>query len=546
MKTALPWFVALLAACGNPGSDEPTPWTDARASALSTEHGSAATASDEPAPPEPEPSALLDMIIDCGAVIPKVSGEYVLSDVSQLAAIESTGCNYLDGNLRVAFTVPLVPSSQRHLFSPPSIKQITGRILQGSRFGRGSTQWVHFTGLERVGSIEAYKEQGCGYPALTQAGAIRMDDALDCQFPALRSVADLSIKKAKAVSGFNALTSVPSLRIEGDRVNITGFQSLAAAGGVTLSAGKAASDNWTGSFKMLARVDEISAERIDFRSVSLPKLSQVTGNAVFRSSQSAQRALKSVTEVGGSLTVHESGAFSDLFHEGPAALQRVGGTMDLQVGRGWLQGYKGLKTVGGMLSVSGIQYDMDAFANLTSTGGLSLSGMAADIAGFDKLTTVSGPLRIRNSESASLVGSLRTFARLTEVQGDVDLILGCDAQEAFVQLRTISGKLRYDRVTVGRIATATPALFPALEQVGGALSTSNLDDGFNALTRIGGTLSILKVPRYLGPGRIRGYRKLSTVAGDLVIDKEVTAHGPDSSQRLLDQLVGFTGRVILL
>ena len=29
------------------------------------------------------------MIIDCSAVIPKVSGEYVLSDVSQLAAIES-------------------------------------------------------------------------------------------------------------------------------------------------------------------------------------------------------------------------------------------------------------------------------------------------------------------------------------------------------------------------------------------------------------------------------------------------------------------------
>lgn len=99
---------------------------------------------------------------------------------------------------------------------------------------------------------------------------------------------------------------------------------------------------------------------------------------------------------------------------------------------------------------------------------------------------------------------------------------------------------------VGRVSAATPALFRALEHVGGALSTRNLDDGINALTRSAGTLSILNVPRNLGPGSIRGYRKLSTVAGDLLIAKELTTHRPASGQHLLDQLVGFTDRVILL
>lgn len=547
MKTALPWVVALLAACGNSelaGPEDPSSFEAAHSLALLTDRTEEAQLV-ESAPSESAQASLLDTIIDCGTVIPKVGSEYVLSEVSQLEAIYNTGCNYLGGNLRVAFTVPLVSSAQRHLFSPPSIKQITGRILQGSSFGGGSTQWIHFVGLEQVGSIELYRNQGCVYPVLTTAGTIQMEDALDCQFAALRNVSVLTIKKAKSVTGFNALTSVPSLTIEGDTVNLTGFRSLATAQEVKLASGKGVSKNWTGSLKALALVDELSAERIDFRSFSLPKLVKVTGNATFRASQSVPLAIKALTEVGGSLTLHEDSSFADLFHEGPAALAKVGGSMDLQLGCGWLKGYKGLKTVGGVLSIGGVSTNIEAFANLTRTGGLSLSGLAVDITGFDKLTTVGGPLQINIRASASSVARLNALKFLTEVQGPVDLVLACDAGESFVKLRSVAGALRYDRPRVSRIYDATPALFPALEQVSGALSTSNLDDGFNAVTSVGGTLSILSVPRYLGPADLYGFRKVKTVAGDLVIDKEVTTHGPNSSQRLLDQLVGFTGRVIL-
>lgn len=532
MKTALPWCMALLVACGDPATallapgDEPTdPTADTAAVA----------------------QALTEAIIDCGAVIPRVGGEYVLSEIAQLEAIDSSGCNYLGGSLRVAFTVPLVPSAQRHLFSPPKLKHITGRILQGSSWGGGSTQWVHFVGLEQVGAIELHKGQACVYPVLTTAGRIAMDEALDCSFPALRSVSELQIDKASEISGFNALTSVQSLRISSDKLKLSGFRALTQAGGIKLSSSKLASKNWTGSLPALTQLDELDAERLDFFTFKLPKLSRVTGRASVRSSQYTALGLKSLVTVGGSLSVHEDASSPDILYEGPAALERVDGSMDLSVNGGWLNGYKGLKSVGGMLTVSvgGAYPSLDAFAKLETTGGLHIQGSPYEVRGFDKLTTINGPLWINHIDGVTARGGSYVLPALTEVKGSVDLQLGCNAGESFPKLRTIGGSLRHDRWKGGRCRYSMTAGLPALEQVGGELTAYNISDGYNALVRVGGTLSILSLTGSLNV-TLPGFRKVTTVSGDLVLDKDITTHGPDSSQRLLDQLVGFTGRVILM
>lgn len=534
MKTALPWCMALLVACGDPATDP------------------LATGSDPTEPSDPiedtaaVAQALTEAIIDCGAVIPRVGGEYVLSEIAQLEAIASSGCNYLGGNLRVAFTVPLVPSAQRHLFSPPKLKHITGRILQGSSWGGGSTQWVHFVGLEQVGAIELHKGQACVYPVLATAGRITMDEALDCSFPALRSVSDLQIEKASEISGFNALTSVQSLRIASDKLKLSGFRALTQAGGIKLSSSKLASKNWTGSLPALTQLDELDAERLDFFTFKLPKLSRVTGRASVRSSQYTALGLKTLVSVGGSLSVHEDASSPDFLYEGPAALERVDGSMDVSVNRGWLKGYKGLKSVGGTLTVfvGGAYPSLDAFAKLETTGGLHIKGTLSEVQGFSKLTTINGPLNISAIDSISGRGGVYPLPVLTEVKGSVDLQLGCSSSESFPKLRTVGGSFRIDRLKDGHCSRSMTANVPVLEQVGGELTAVNISDGFNALVRVGGTLSILSLADSLYV-TLPGFRKVTTVSGDLVLDKDITTHGPDSSQRLLDQLVGFTGRVIL-
>ena len=97
----------------------------------------------------------------------------------------------------------------------------------------------------------------------------------------------------------------------------------------------------------------------------------------------------------------------------------------------------------------------------------------------------------------------------------------------------------------GKYALLDP--FPALTTVLGDLETHYGSNGYSALTTVSGSLSVLDVLKESTTGMysIQGFRSVKTVGKDLILDKQAISFGPNGTQRLLDQLVGFTGRILL-
>lgn len=553
MKNVIPVVCALLSACGDVSEvdlvadpdQEAAAWNAASVTseAHSLTAGSAIDQHDAEA--ARAPAGLRGVGIDCGTVIPLTDGEYVLSELSHLEAIHRAGCNYFEGNVRIAFTVPLVPSAQRYLFSPASIKEITGRIVQRSKTGVNTTQYVLFTGLEKAGGFEAYRGQACPFPALITVGSIVLnDDSSKCPFPALTTANEIKFSKASTISGFNALTSVNVLSIEGSSVSLSGFKALTNAGNLALTSEVLRVGTWSGSFPVLASVASLKADRVDFKSLTIPKLQSILGDATFLNCNQSLGPLKALKTVGGSLSIDEDPPSYD-WHEGPATLTSVGGNLRLTLGHAEVKGYKALKTVGGLLSIVGSMGKISGFAALTTVNGLQIAGGTVGITGFPKLTTVQGGLSIKTTSSATSVERIDAFPVLTDVYGPLTLQVSADVDTSFPKLRKVHASFTYVQDRSSRLYATDPATFPALEEVAGQLATDNVPSSFNALLRVGGTLSILNVPGYLGYHTIPGYRKVNTVGGDLVLDKRVTQSGRDGTQRILDQLVGFTGKVIL-
>lgn len=555
MKRAAPIALALLSACGELPPTDASLETGQTLAALrdapAAETAAPSVAAWEAAMEDSEGDAAAYAAhpltgIDCGTVIPQTAGEYVLSEVSQLEALDRSGCTYFVGNVRVAFTVPLVPSAQRYLFSASKVTDITGQIVQRSRSGANSTQGMSFSGLQHVGSIEVHPGQTCHYQALTQAGTIVLHKSSSgCMFPALTHVTTLKMDEATTIRGFNALTSVSLIDIEGDAPSISGFKALANGGSIRLVTTGSKAGAWTGSFPALTTVTELEAERVSFKEFKLPKFTNTTGNLTLRRCDQSLAPLKAMTTIGRNLTIEEFPT-SYAWHEGPATLTEIGGSLNLNLGHTIVRGYDGLRSVGGPISIQGTMNDLAGFGALTEAGSVVISGGQETISGFAKLATVHGTLRIKTLGVHPYAQKIDAFPVLSEVKGAFELLIASDASTAFPKLRTVAGSFRYELDRGTRLYATSFARFPALESVGGALSTRAIADGFNTLLRVGGTLSILDVPSAgLGYYTIPGFRKVTTVGGDLVLDKRVTQYGRDGTQRLLDQLVGFTGKILL-
>ena len=152
-KKLLPVACVALSACGELPPDPQAPVDSPEPSAhVQPLTGEAPAAHVQPL--TDEESATLRAGGDCGLVIPMRDGEYVLSEVKQLEDIDLSGCSYFDGNVRVAFKVPLVPTAQRYLFDLANVKEVKGRILQRDKGDTVTTQLAMFTGLERAGQID--------------------------------------------------------------------------------------------------------------------------------------------------------------------------------------------------------------------------------------------------------------------------------------------------------------------------------------------------------------------------------------------------------
>ena len=115
--------------------------------------------------------------LDCAAVL----GTTVLREISQLEAIDASGCDSFSGDVQVAFTVPLVPSAQRPLFDVKNVKSVGGKISQTF-----TTQTVKFAGLEYAARIEMKPTDICAYNALQRAGTLQLEMKQTCPFPALQ------------------------------------------------------------------------------------------------------------------------------------------------------------------------------------------------------------------------------------------------------------------------------------------------------------------------------------------------------------------------
>lgn len=534
MKKFASIFVSVLAACGL----DPAAVPSAEISEITDDEQLAIA-------PRLTPRAELLTSIDCGTVIAMTDGEYLLNDIKQLEAIDSSACTYFAGNVRVAFTVPLVPTSQKYLFQPKSIRQVTGRIAQTGKTGP-TTQLVQFAGLERAGTIESRNGQACPYPVLQQAQTIWLEKAGNaCSFPALTDAEEITISGATQISGFNSLTRVGRLFISGGALSITGFKSLVNGGALNLAVDSSTANKWTGSFPALTTLLGLTMSRIDLTGFTLPKLVSVSNSIEFLGSKRYFAAIKMIKDIGGNLIVEEPIPYSDSTHIGPPNLETIGGNLTIKLGQGSASGYPKLQTIGGTLSVScpGHVSEIRDFDALTTVGHIIFNVDATSIRGFSKLTTVNGVLRIVTKESMGGT-TFDAFPLLTEIKGSVVLTQAGDIRTYFPILQTVGGDFNFKYDTISGSASGQ-CTFPKLESIGGTLASVRCTSGFNAVKTVGGSLSILDPAGYLGDYRLPGYKGVRSVGGDLILDKKFRVSGTEGMQRLLDQLTTLGGTVIL-
>lgn len=474
------------------------------------------------------PQALLGT--DCGTVVPMRDGAYELSDVSQLQALDTSGCSYFSGDVRVAFTVPLVPSSQRYLFELKNVVSISGAITQ-----HRTTQYVRFAGLESAGRIEVRAGGSCVYPALKTASTLALQQ--DCYFPSLESVSILTLDGVAAVTGFPKLQRAISVSVSGSgALDVTGFKALAQVDQLAL---KVPTNKITGSLPALQTVDHLSISDADLTGFSLPRLTGITLNLSQIRCRELARPFKALQTAGRWAVTALTGSQK---LTGPTTLVTLGSLdVDLGTNRFEIAGFSGLKTVSGSIVARGAgSLRISGFGELTTLGGMLLVAGTLGMEGFGKLAEIGGPLTIRTlQDSVYTDDRFSAFRALTAVKGAVELSLDDPESAAFPLLKTVDGDLSFREQE--RPARAVN-VFPKLETVAGTLTVENQAASFAALKRVDKTLKILDVPGSLGGKRIDGFRKLTVVGGDLVFDKNASTL---DTQRLLDRLVGFTGTVRL-
>ncbi|MFO0577478.1 MAG: hypothetical protein U1A78_26030 [Polyangia bacterium] len=467
---------------------------------------------------------------DCGTVVPLKDGAYELSDVSQLQAIDTSGCSYFSGDVRVAFTVPLVPSSQRYLFELKNVVAVSSAITQYR-----TTQTVRFAGLQSAGRIEVRAGGTCVYPALKTASALTLQQ--DCLFPALESVSSLTLDGVAAVTGFPKLQRAGSVSVSGSgALDIKGFKALAQVDQLAL---KVPTSKITGSFPALQTVEQLSISDADLTGFSLPKLTAVTRSLSQVRCRELSRPFK-VLQTAGHWAVTASASSQKL--AGPATLITLGSLdVDLGTNRLELSGFSGLKTVSGGIAARGSgNLRVSGFGELTSLGAMLIVASTLGMEGFNKLAEIGGPLTIRTLQDSVYTDDRFTaFRALTDIMGAVELSLDDPESAAFPLLKSVGGDLSFRELE--RPARAAN-VFPLLETVAGSLTVENQAASFAALKRVDKTLKILDVPGSLSGKRIDGFRKLTVVGGDLVIDKNAELR---DAQRILDRLVGFAGTVRL-
>lgn len=491
----------------------------------------------EPAPqglhdPHGVPGTVAQALLgtDCGALVPSKDGAFELSEISHLEAIDASGCSYFSGNVRVAFTVPLVPSSQRYLFQLKNVVAVTGTITQ-----HNTTQSVGFTGLESVARIEVRKGGVCHYGALKHASSLALQQ--DCSFPALESVGILTMDGVTAITGFAKLQRATGISLASSgALDIKGFKALTRVDGIEL---KVATNKITGSFPVLETVDLLTITDADLTSFSLPKLTTVTNSLTQTKCREAPRPFKVIQTIGSWSLKEVTGSLGFV---GPSTLTTLGSLhFDVGVTRLEVRGFSNLKAITGAIVGRGSgTLRLSDFDELTSLGGVSIITNYLGMEGFSKVAVIDGPLTIRTwQDSVFTDDQFSAFSGLTEVKGPVDLNLDNPTNGAFPLLKTVGGDLGFKEQNQ---PSRTVNAFPKLETVAGSLIVKNNARSFAALKRVDKTLKILEVPGSLPYKPIDGFQKLTFVGGDLAFDKNAyRLH----TQRLLDRLVGFTGTITL-
>lgn len=470
--------------------------------------------------------------LDCAAVL----GTTVLREISQLEAIDASGCDSFSGDVQVAFTVPLVPSAQRPLFDVKNVKSVGGKITQTF-----TTQTVKFAGLEYAARIEMKPTDICAYNALQRAGTLQLEMKQTCQFPALQQAADIQLKGVESVSGFNSLRTVGSLAIYGlgSALSITGFRALEQAPGIVISGEHSFLDpKVTGSLAALTTAGGMTFTRVDVSGFKLPKLTSVTGALTMSGCASPGSPFTVLSSILGAWTVNP-GKYIRNELTGPAALTSLHSLNVKFELPGTISGFSKLQTVTSSLSIIGAdRVQVSGFDALTTASSIRLTaGWDLFVDGFGRLKSMDGSLMVRAQRTNIYAGEFQAFRALAEVKGSFDAVLDEHSNDIFPVLKTVGGSFGYRELDrLGR-----SEVFGKLVTVGGALTTQNCD-GFKTLKSVGGTLKIIEVLASIRGRRIDGFRKVTQVGGDLIFDKRTE---PRDMQAILDNLVGFTGTVRL-
>ena len=410
-----------------------------------------------------------------------------------------------------------------------------GSETSGAITQHRTTQYVRFAALESAGRIEVRAGGSCIYPVLKTVSTLTLQQ--DCAFPALESVSSLTLDGVSSVTGFAKLQRASSIAVSGSgALDITGFKALTQVDQLAL---KVPTSKITGSFAALQTVEQLSISDADLTGFSLPKLTGVTRTLSQVRCRELSRPFK-VLQTAGHWAVTPSASTQKL--AGPTTLVSLGSLdVDLGTNRFELSGFSGLKTVAGGLSARGSgNLRVSGFGALTSLGGMLIVAGTLGMEGFSKLAEIGGPLTIRTlQDSVYSDDRFSAFRALVAIKGAVELSLDDPESAAFPLLKSVDGDMSFrEQNRPSRAAN----VFPLLETVAGGLTVENHASSFAALKRVDKTLKILDVPGSLSGKRIDGFRKLITVGGDLVVDKNAELR---DAQRILDRLVGFTGTVRL-
>lgn len=483
---------------------------------------------------ETTPHTLLG--VDCGTVVTARDGTYVLSEITQLQAIDSSGCSYFNGNVEVAFTSPTLPASLRYLFDVKNVVSVSGSIKQGK-----SKQLVTFAGLESAGSVEVSGSySGCGYEALKTVERLTIYGK-DCSFPALHQVTRIEVHQSTRLSGFPTLQTVPLLVIHAGRdLTISGFKELRQASLLAIDTYSTTGRKITGSFPKLETLGSLDLKDADLGGFTLPKLTTIT-DVYETSCTQLTMPFVALQQILRTWTVNMGTLSGELV--GPPLLTSLGG-LQAYTSRGIrISGFPKLTTTSGTIWVrSSMGLTISGFDALTSAGSIDVSGPYLSLSGFSKLARMTGGLSVNATKPDDITtNTVNAFAALTEVQGDVLLYLDKMPTNVMPLLKTVGGSLRFKELGTDSLADKG---FPKLETVGADLIVENQASAFNVLKRVEGTLKILDVPySYLTSGlSIPGFKKLTFVGKDAAFDKNAESR---DVQRLLDRLVGFTGKVSL-